>query len=138
MRIFIIAALACGLAGAALAAPDVDLTRFSLGLGAGQMYGELGTNIEYRLDEQFAVSGGFGLNGDGNWFLGGRMYLKPASTARTRSRITVGVATEEEGNRQPTKLVVAVGGTWSNARNEFSGWNVDISTEGKISFGYSF
>jgi hypothetical protein len=139
MRILIIATLALGLAAAAFAAPEVDLTqRFSLGLGVGQMYGEAGTNIEYRATDQLSLTGGVGLNGDGNWFAGGRFYLKPPSTRRTRSRVTIGVATEEENGRQPVKLVLAVGGTWSNSNNEFSGWDVDLSTEGKLSFGYHF
>jgi hypothetical protein len=138
MRILILTALACGLWMAAAAAPAVDMQRFSLGLGVGQMYGEVGTNIEYRMTDVVSLSGGLGLNGDNNWFLGGRAYLKPAGTARTRSRITVGIATSEENGRQPVKALLAVGGTWSNAGNEFSGFDIDITTEGRISRGYHF
>lgn len=139
MRTLIIAALALGLWAAVAAAPTIDPSRsFSLGLGVGQMYGQVGTNIEYRATDILSLSGGIGLNGESNWFVGGRVYLKPASTAHTRSRITVGVATVDENGRHPSRLLLAVGGCWCNAKNEFSGWDIDLTTDGRISFGYHF
>lgn len=138
MRIFLMMALAGGLWLAAAAAPAVDMGRYSLGLGVGQIYGELGTNVEYRMTDVISLSGGLGLNGDNNWFLGARAYLKPAGTARTRSRVTIGVATHEENGRQPVQALLAVGGTWSNSGNDYSGFDIDITTQGRISLGYHF
>jgi hypothetical protein len=114
-------------------------TRINLGLGAGLMYGEIGTNVEYHVTQAVSVTAGIGLNGESNWFAGGRYYLKPEGKG-PRSRITLGLGTLERdgGDRQLIRPYFAVGGSWANAESDFSGWDVDLTTNGRISLGYHF
>jgi hypothetical protein len=113
-------------------------TRVNLGLGGGLMYGELGTNFEYHATQAFSVTAGIGLNGEGKWFAGARYYLKPEGKG-PRSRVTLGMGTLERQNKDTVILpYFAVGGSWANAETDFSGWDVDLTTNGRVSFGYHF
>lgn len=150
--IFIIALLlAC--AAATIAVPPYSppaaaqlsgAPKFSGGLGAGVMYGGLGTNVEYRISDMASLTAGLGLDGNGQWLLGGRMYFKPAGQG-IRGRFSLGVGdiqrnadlfTRSDDN--VLKGLMSIGWTSANADNDFRGWDFDITTEGRISFGYHF
>ena len=84
-QLYLAIILALGLSTAAFAqqpsphdAPPTPIARMSLGLGVGAMYGQVGTNLEYRFTDQISATAGIGLDGEGNWFGGVRYSLKPA------------------------------------------------------------
>jgi len=118
--------------------------KFSAGLGIGLMYGGLGTNVEYRLNQQASLTAGIGLDGRGEWLLGGRYYFKPEGEG-SRGRFTVGVGSINKSKDiiprhydEFTKGILAIGWSWANADTDYKGFDIDITTEGRISVGYHF
>ena len=143
LAVVMLAMISLTIPQAAQSAPAVSpsSTRFSLGLGFGTMYGNGGANVEYHIDQQFSATAGLGLNGGGNWFAGGRYYLKPEGSG-IRARVTLGLSSDEckfyDTNHGPTKLIFAVGGSMANADNGFRGFDFDLTTNGNVSVGYHF
>ncbi|HEX2950027.1 MAG TPA: hypothetical protein VHV83_10775 [Armatimonadota bacterium] len=149
-RFFLIAAMTIGIAGTALAGTtglsqneqlSETNSRLHGGLGIGMMYGEAGANIEYRLTNQLSATTGIGLNGDGQWFVGGRYYFKPEGHG-PRGRFTLGVANSSDDifsdDDNVTKGIIAIGWTWANKDNGFKGFDIDVTTNGGFSVGYHF
>ncbi len=153
-RQIIMAALLLALSAVALAIPPYSppslsddsgsSVKFSGGLGVGVMYGGLGTNVEYRATDQVSLTAGLGLDGHGQWLAGARYYFKPAGHG-ARGRFTLGVgeiARDKDiipdGHDSMMKGVLGIGWSWANADHDFRGWDIDITTEGRISLGYHF
>ena len=109
------------------------------GPGVGIMYGKLGANLEYRLSHQISLTAGLGLDGEGGWFAGGRMYFKPDGGRGPRGRFTVGVGEIDTGGHfSHNGAVLGIGWSWANAGNDFHGPSIDVTTLGDISVGYQF
>ena len=125
-----------------LSASGASRPHLSAGLGVGVMYGGLGTNIEYRVNSQAAVTAGVGLDGQNEWLAGARYYFKPEGEG-PRGRVTLGVGDVTTKSDNPfsderkTRAIAAIGWTWANAANNFRGISIDLSTRGDFPWGIS-
>jgi len=116
------------------------------GLGVGLMYGGLGANLEVPITPQLVPTIGIGLNGDGGYLVGGRIYFRPDQpTTDAVGRITLGFAhcyhpyLTLKDHHHADRPVAGIGWSWANARGSaLHGFEIDATIDGTISVGYRF
>jgi len=115
--------------------------KITSGPGLGVMYGGVGVNVEYHMNERTSIAGGANpFSSDFRWTLAGLLHPDAGNRLRLSAGLTNTLDFFSGDDDRSTEPFLGLG--WAPGRNEnYRGWNFDIifgNSERSVSVGYSF